>query len=80
MAMEIPQAASGNSGVLDIAVDNETGILFEPKNSALLAKALMRLIESEELRTKMGKASKKRAEEVFSFGIMTKKLMEFYKK
>ena len=80
MAMEIPQAASGNSGVLDIAVDNETGILFEPKNSALLAKALMRLIESEELRTKMGKASKKRAEEVFSFGIMTKKLMAFYNK
>jgi glycosyltransferase involved in cell wall biosynthesis len=80
MALEIPAAASGNAGVLDIAVDNETGILFEPKNSALLAKALMRLIESEELRTKMGKASKKRAEEVFSFGIMTKKLMEFYKK
>ncbi|MFI5212222.1 MAG: glycosyltransferase family 4 protein, partial [Ignavibacteria bacterium] len=80
MAMEIPQAASGNSGVLDIAVDNETGILFEPKNSALLAKALKRLIESEELRAKMGKASKKRAEEVFSFDIMTAKLMSFYNK
>lgn len=79
MAMEIPSAASGNSGVLDIVVDNETGILFEPKNSELLARALIRLIENEDLRIKMGNAGKKRAEEVFSFDIMTARLLEYYR-
>lgn len=78
MAMEIPAAASGISGVLDIVVDNETGILFPPKDTEMLAKALMRLIESEELRTRMGKAAKKRAEDLFSFDIMTAKLLDYY--
>ena len=80
MALEIPAAASGNAGVLDIVTDNVTGILFEPKNSGMLAKALFRLIDSEELRINMGKSAKKRAEEVFSFDIITAKLFEYYGK
>ena len=40
MALELPVAASGNAGVVDIVVNNETGFLFEPKNSAALAEGL----------------------------------------
>jgi len=80
MAFEIPIAASGNSGVVDIIADNETGLLFEPKNSIQLADKLAALIENDELRRKLGKAGKKSAEETFSINIMTNKLMEFYTK
>ena len=80
MAMEIPSAASGNAGVLDIAVDNETSILVEPKNSVMLAEALMKLIVDKSLREQMGSAAKKRAEEHFAFKIMTDKLSELYNK
>ncbi len=78
MALEIPAAASGNAGVLDIMIDNETGLFFEPKNSTKLADVLIKLIEDKDLRNKFALNGRKRAEEVFSFDIMTKKLIEFY--
>lgn len=80
MAFEIPVAASGNAGVVDIVVNNETGVLFEPRNSIQLAEELMKLIENDELRLRLGKAGKKRAEDIFDFDIMINKLTEYYTK
>lgn len=78
MALEIPTAASGFAGVLDITVENESGLLFNPKNAGSQADALERLIASEELRKKFAIAGRKRAEEVFAFDIMTEKLINHY--
>lgn len=80
MAFEIPVAASGNAGVVDIVINNETGVLFEPKNSLQLAEKLIKLIENDALRIKLGKAGKKRAIDIFDFDIMINKLMEYYTK
>lgn len=80
MALQIPAAASGNAGVVDIMIDGETGILFEPKNSTSLADALIKLIEYKDLRNKFALNGRKRAKEVFSFEIMINKLIEFYNK
>jgi glycosyltransferase involved in cell wall biosynthesis len=78
MAMKLPAAASGNAGVLDIVVDNETGLLFEPKNAKSLAEKLIMLIENPDLRLKFGRAARKRAEEKFDFNLIINQLVEHY--
>ena len=78
MALKIPIAACGNAGVIDILIDNETGLLFEPRNSRQLSEKLMQLIESVELRNKLVENGYKRVKDVFTFKIMTDKLIEFY--
>jgi len=79
MALGIPTAASGYAGVLDITIENETGLLFEPKNANSQAEELSKLIKDDELREKFSLNGKKRAEEVFTFDIMTDNLIKLYK-
>ncbi len=78
MALEIPTAASGYAGVLDITIDNETGLLFRPKDPLSQAEALEKLILGKDLREKFALAGKKRAEEVFTFDIMINDLIKHY--
>lgn len=78
MALNVPAAASGKSGVLDIITDNETGLLFEPRNAQSQSEALARLIESSELRRKLASAARKNVEEKFDLEVITSKLLEFY--
>ncbi len=78
MALEIPTAASRFAGVLDITIENETGLLFKPGDSESQAKALETLLNSEELRKKFALAGRKRAEDVFTFDIMINNLIKHY--
>lgn len=66
MAMELPVVAADNAGIPDIVIDNETGILVPPKNPDKLAEALIKLSQDTELRHKLGKAGRRRAEELFN--------------
>lgn len=79
MASRLPVAAGGNAGVLDIVVDNETGLLVEPKNPEQLAGALIKLIEDEQLRKTLGMAGRKRVEEKFNIDNIIDKLINYYK-
>ncbi len=65
MAMERAVVATNCDGVLDIVVDGETGLFVHPRNPMELANALLRLIDSEELRTALGSAGRKRVLELF---------------
>jgi glycosyltransferase involved in cell wall biosynthesis len=65
MAMERPVVSTNCDGVLDIVVDGETGIYVHPRNATELATALSRLITDGALREKMGKAGRRRVEELF---------------
>ena len=78
MALETPTAASGFAGVLDITIENETGLLFKPKDANSQADALERLITIKELRDKFALAGRKRAEEVFTIEIMINNLIKHY--
>lgn len=78
MALNIPVAASGKSGVLDIVTNGETGLLFGPRNAKDQSEALSRLIENSELRKKLAAAARKNVEEKFDLDVMTSKLLEFY--
>lgn len=78
MAMELPSVSANSDGVLEITVDNETGLLFENKNPADLAEKISRLISSDEIRIKFGKSARERVIEKFNLDRQTDKIIEIY--
>ncbi|MGA3058018.1 MAG: glycosyltransferase family 4 protein [Candidatus Limnocylindrales bacterium] len=52
-------------GIPEIVVDGETGLLVPPEDPAALAKALERLIADPGLRSRLGRAGRRRIEELF---------------
>ena len=80
MAMELPVIATGNAGAKDIVVDNETGVLIEPKNPELLADTIIGLINSPGKLEKFGKKGRLRVEENFTSDKIISRLEEYYAK
>lgn len=78
LSMAKPSVCSNSDGILDIAVDNETSLLFENKNSADLADKIAKLIESPETRKILGINSRKRAVLNFDIEIITDKVIGIY--
>jgi glycosyltransferase involved in cell wall biosynthesis len=78
MAMGLPAIASGNGGILDIAVNNRTGLLFPPKDYGALADSIKKLAENPDLRKSFGLEGRKRIEEIFKVEDELNKLEEFY--
>jgi glycosyltransferase involved in cell wall biosynthesis len=78
MAMERPVVSTNCDGVLDIVVDGETGIYVHPRKPMELAFALAKLIEYPAMRERMGKAGRKRVEELFDQKRQIEKIEELY--
>ena len=78
MAMKKPSVCSNAEGVLDIAVNDETGYLFENKNAHDLKLKLKRLIESRETRIKFGENARNRVIDNFDIEMITNKVVEIY--
>jgi glycosyltransferase involved in cell wall biosynthesis len=78
MAMERPVVSTNCDGVLDIVVDGQTGIYVHPRHATELATALARLINDAALREKMGKAGRRRVEELFDQRKQMNKIEEVY--
>lgn len=66
MAAGVPVVAAGHGGLLDIVIQDETGILFTPRDAIALADAIDRLTSDAALRTRLGIAGAKRQRELFS--------------
>jgi glycosyltransferase involved in cell wall biosynthesis len=66
MAAGLPVVASAVDGLEEVVVDGKTGFLTPPSDAAALAARLRRLIEDPSLRSALGRAGRKRAEEHFS--------------
>ncbi|HLK10806.1 MAG TPA: glycosyltransferase family 4 protein [Candidatus Binatia bacterium] len=60
MASELPVVSTRFSGVPELVVDGETGILVEPDDDAGQADALRRLVADPALRRRMGRAGRER--------------------
>jgi glycosyltransferase involved in cell wall biosynthesis len=60
MAMQKPVVASSSDGVLDIVQQGVSGLLVPPKNPLALALAIARLIDTPDLRTRLGQAARER--------------------
>lgn len=65
MAMGKPSVCSNAEGILDIAIDNETSLLFENKNAEDLTKKISVLIDSSDLRSRFSLAARKRVSQHF---------------
>jgi glycosyltransferase involved in cell wall biosynthesis len=91
MACDTPVVASAVGGIKEVVVNEETGILvplelragsFEPVDSGVfekgLADAVNRLMADLELRQRMGKAGRARAEAHFSWGAIARRTLALY--
>ena len=74
MLAKKPVVASNHGGLSEIVVNNETGLLVEPRNVNELIIALQKLIENEELRKSFGQKGYEKAIKEFSVEHYTKKI------
>lgn len=62
-----------SGGITDIIKNNETGLLVELDNSQQLADALLKLLDNEQLRSKLAETGHKYASETYASGPLTEK-------
>lgn len=73
-----PVIASDALGLKEAIEQGKTGLLVEPKNPDALARATISLLKNPELRRKMGRYAKERAEKLFSMESCAGKYIEMY--
>jgi glycosyltransferase involved in cell wall biosynthesis len=65
MAAGTPVVVTRSGGIVETVRDNETGFLVEKNDCRALAEAIIKLLENDVLRERMGRAARKRALEHF---------------
>jgi glycosyltransferase involved in cell wall biosynthesis len=78
MAAGKPLVATDIPGCREAVVHEETGFLVPPREPVALADALQKLIESPELRLRMGTAGRRRAEQYFADEIICRQTLLVY--
>ncbi len=78
MAAGLPVIATRVGGIVDLVVDNKTGILVDAHSPDQIAKAAIRLARDVTLRKQMGLAGKERADSSFSAGEMIAQIDMLY--
>jgi len=79
MAMQKPVVGTHSGGTPEIVADGETGILFPPRDSEALARALLTLLRDETKAKKMGAAGRRRAMEHFTIQAHVRKTENVYR-
>jgi phosphatidylinositol alpha-1,6-mannosyltransferase len=76
-ACGVPQLAGDSGGAADAVSDGETGfVIRDPRDEYAVANAIERLLDDVDLRTKMARASRARAEVMFSYDVLSRRLGE----
>jgi len=78
-ACGLPIVTTDTIGCRDVVINGVNGFLVPVKSVELLADALELLIVDPQLRSSMGKASRKRAEYLFDTNIISSKTLQVYK-
>ena len=78
-AYGLPVITTPVGGIPDVARDGENLLLFKPGDIDGLASCLERIIDSKEVRVKLGKESRLLAKTVFNLETITNKLATLYK-
>lgn len=78
MACELPVVATRVGGMVEVVVDEETGLLTDPAAPRQLADALDRLILDEDLRRRLGSAGRQRVLEKFAWEQVARDLLRAY--
>jgi glycosyltransferase involved in cell wall biosynthesis len=79
MAMERPVVSTNCDGVLDIVIDGKTGLFVPPKDAVQLTQKLSMLVDSPELRARMGMEGRKRVLTEFNQKYHAERLEEIYR-
>lgn len=74
-----PVVITDKVGLSDFLKDGECGFIVESGNAEVLAEAILRLLSDDNLRLKLGKRARKKAEE-FRWDKITKEIVEMYYK
>jgi len=80
MSLGKPVIASRDGGPAEIVEEPTTGLLVSPRDPKELAQAMIRLLQDQDLRAKMGKAARERAERFFAVSQMTQQVENLYRK
>ncbi len=76
-ACAVPQVAGASGGAAEAVVHGETGLVVDsPEDIAAVAEALRTLLTDDELRARMGQASRRRAEAAFTYDGLAARLGE----
>lgn len=79
MAMELPVVGSDVGGVPEIVAADQTGLLVPARDSEALAVALRRLVDSADLRERMGRAGRQRIIDHFDERRMAEQTLGVYR-
>lgn len=78
MNLEIPIVASRVGGIPEVVVDGRNGFLVSPRNPQELADKILKLLNNENIRIRMGKEGKKMVRESFDIANMVKRVEQIY--
>ena len=77
-AAGVPVVGFEAGGLREAVVHDETGILVPPEDAGALRRAIARLLADEHLRTRLGRAGKKRMQDDFSIATMAEEHVALY--
>jgi glycosyltransferase involved in cell wall biosynthesis len=78
MACGVPVVGTKVGGIKEVVEDDETGILVPPKDPESLGKAILNVLSDSTLRNRMGRASRTRVEEKYSWERIADKFLACY--
>lgn len=78
MALGIPVVSCPVSGIPEMIIDGETGLLVPPGDEKILAEAIVRLLNSEELEKRLGHAGREKVALEFEITRTVDRLMEVF--
>lgn len=75
----IPTVASRlPTGITDVTIDNETGLLVPPRDSFALAEAISQLVADRDLAARLGRAGRDHALKNFTFDVFERRFNELF--
>lgn len=78
LAVGLPVIGSNVGGIPESVIHEQTGLLFESENAADLAKQMARMMDSAELRQRLGQGARLHMETNFTEAALVEKTLAFY--
>jgi L-malate glycosyltransferase len=78
MLASLPVVATRVGGIPEIVEDGTTGLLVPPRSPERLRESLLTMVEDPELRCRLGREGKNRAERLFSVGAYVREIDKLY--
>jgi phosphatidylinositol alpha-1,6-mannosyltransferase len=73
-ACGVPSVAGASGGSAEAVGDGETGYVVEPTDVDAVAQSIARILDDDDLRTRLGAAARQRAEQEFAYDLLAQRL------